>query len=433
MGNTGRRHRPAGQAMIPVAALAASLVLGGCGGTQGGIASPSAAAYVTFQPAAVVLGQADFSAHAQNQGAGSYPGTDTLSGPVGNPLLVGGTLYLADTGNSRVLGFSAIPAVNGQSAEFVLGQADFNTGPPASPPDAGSLNAPEGLASDGTDLVVADTGNNRVLLWNTAPISGAEAAGVVLGQNGDFTTRVSACAPTGLDAPSAVAVTPGGKLIVADSGNNRVLIWNQIPTRNAALAPPDLVLGQPGLGTTPCAPNQGLAQPNAQTLADPTAVWSDGTRLVVADTGNNRILVWNSFPATADQPADLVLGQGSFARNAANDTTQTGTAQSQPDARTLYAPDGLFWNGSRLFVSDRGNNRLLVWEGFPAQDFQPADVVLGQGDFSHSAPDDDNQDGVQDPDASARTLWAPGGVTGSGKQLLLSDTRNNRVLIFNQR
>ena len=42
--------------------------------------------------------------------------------------------------------------------------------------------------------------------------------------------------------------------------------------------------------------------PTARTLASPTGVWSDGTRLVVADKSNNRVLIWNSFPTTNFTP-----------------------------------------------------------------------------------------------------------------------------------
>ena len=38
-------------------------------------------------------------------------------------------------------------------------------------------------------------------------------------------------------------------------------------------------------------------------------------------------------------------------------------------------------SGGRLYVADKSNNRVLVWNSFPTVDFQPADHVLGQPDF----------------------------------------------------
>ena len=44
----------------------------------------------------------------------------------------------------------------------------------------------------------------------------------------------------------------------------------------------------------------GLALPDASPTADhmyaPRGVWTDGTRVVVADSGNHRVLIWHTFP-----------------------------------------------------------------------------------------------------------------------------------------
>lgn len=39
---------------------------------------------------------------------------------------------------------------------------------------------------------------------------------------------------------------------------------------------------------------------------------SDGTRFVIADRTNARVLIWNNIPANGDVPADIVLGQTDF-------------------------------------------------------------------------------------------------------------------------
>jgi len=38
---------------------------------------------------------------------------------------------------------------------------------------------------------------------------------------------------------------------------------------------------------------------------------------MVADTQNNRVLIWNSIPTQNNQPADLVLGQPNLPRRPA--------------------------------------------------------------------------------------------------------------------
>src|SRR5262245_9476663 len=58
----------------------------------------------------VVIGQSNFSNRQANRGG--TPDANTADIPLGNAEVAGGVLYLPDSGNSRVLGYNAIPAVN---------------------------------------------------------------------------------------------------------------------------------------------------------------------------------------------------------------------------------------------------------------------------------------------------------------------------------
>src|SRR5262245_38545705 len=60
----------------------------------------------------------------------------------------------------------------------------------------------------------------------------------------------------------------GGKLLVADSDNNRILIWSSIPTMPGTAA--DSVLGQTSLSLATTG-----ATASATTLRRPTGVWTD--------------------------------------------------------------------------------------------------------------------------------------------------------------
>ncbi|MDH5407859.1 MAG: hypothetical protein OEY00_04550 [Gammaproteobacteria bacterium] len=372
-----------------------------------------------FQAASVVIGQADFAGLAPNQGG--TVDANTIYAPIGNPGVANGILYLPDTSNHRLLGFNSIPTANNASADFVLGQTDFTTR------SSGFTNLkfdfPHSVAFGSGKMFLADNENNRVLIWNNIPASGNIAADVVLGGSG--------CDNTGLDLPESVWVV-NGKLIVADELNNRVLIWNSIPTENNA--PADIVLGQNSF--TRCRKNDDTqdgsadSTPSARTLFTPSAVWSDGTRLVVVDDANNRVLIWNNFPTANFTPADVVLGQSNFTNNTYDDDNQDGSPGT-PSARTLDRPTAVYSNGQQLFVGDTSNNRVLVWNSFPTASFTPADVVLGQGDFTQSTANDLDQDGTEDGQASAQTLHAPSGIFQSGNQLIIADSDNGRYLIFN--
>ena len=163
----------------------------------------------------------------------------------------------------------------------------------------------------------------------------------------------------------------------------------------------------------------------------PAGVWSDGTRLVVLDNGNSRVLIWNTFPTASFTPADVVLGQADFTHYTYNDDDQDGVEDSAPTARTLSYPyDGVYSKNGQLFVCDSGNNRVLIWDTFPTENFTPADVVLGQGDFTHNEYNDADQDGSEDGQPSATTLYEPQGIYVDGDKLIVADYENYRYLVY---
>ncbi len=401
--------------------LFASIALSACGGgsSSSGNSGSTANQLSNFQAADTVIGQANFVDSNANQG-GSLA-ANTLSAPTAIALYEK-QLFINEYGNSRIAGFSALPNQNDMTADFVLGQPDFTSASTGTSQKA--LNKPADIAIGADHLAVADKENNRVLLYNTPPTSGPTSPDVVIGQ-ADFTSDSASCTRATLDQPQAVAITPDGKLIVADNKNNRVLIWNNLPTSNGEDA--DLVLGQDNF--TECDPNGPSGTAASGTFYGPAGVWSDDDRLIITDASNNRALIWNSFPTSNFPPADVVLGQGDFTHTAKNDANQDGSS-GQPSSSTLSRPTGVDFNGTQLTISDGRNHRVLIWEGLPTANFEPANVVLGQGDFSHNTRNDDDQDGSIDPAASARTLYYPAGVRFFDEGLLVTDEVNHRVLIY---
>jgi hypothetical protein len=294
----------------------------------------SGADFLTGQAARAVIGQPFF--NAQNFGA-----SNTVLGAAGGVAYVNNTLFVVDSNrlglapiNNRVLSFNGIqqmfPAfdaeipfydgrcpVCGGQASVVVGQPDFGS-TASTPVTRTNMRTPTAVASDGRVLAVADTSNNRILIWNSIPSVNGQPADVVLGQ-ADFTTvAVLAVTASALRGPQGVWIQ-NGKLFVADTQNNRVLIWNSIPTQNNQ--PADLVLGQPNFTTAPPVNQVNLSLPaTANAMLSPTSVSSDGTRLYVSDLGFNRVLIWNSIPTTNQQAADLEVGQKDFTRSVANDS-----------------------------------------------------------------------------------------------------------------
>jgi hypothetical protein len=388
--------------LVCVVGLGLMLPWLGCGkdnGTGPGAAS-SSVQFDTFQKAAVVIGQADMVSKMANMG-----GTTNAVG-LSTPQGAGaGSFYLADQVNNRVLGYTSLPGINGVAATFVLGQSDFTSS--AGGTTSQSFNAPVDCVVSQNRLLVVDYTNNRVLVWNSLP-KGNVSASVVIGQS-DFVSSSHATTQSGLWSPLAIAASHG-KLFLADYANRRVLIWNSIPTVNGV--PADVVVGQPDFTTA----TAGLTASKMNVVG---SVWSDGKRLVVGDVGNQRVLIWNSIPTANGAAADVVVG--------APDFTTSGGGVS---ATAFNSPFGLTSDGTTLFVTDGDHNRVLIFKPFPSANGASAVTVLGQSDFTHIAVNDDNQDGAADAGPSARVMSGPTGLRLLDRRLLVSDTFNNRILIF---
>jgi len=200
---------------------------------------------------------------------------------------------------------------------------------------------------------------------------------------------------------------------VADTANSRILGWQSAELLAGGL-PADYLLGQAAFGTGSC--NQG-GSPTASTLCNPEGLAADSSgNLWVADKGNHRVLRFDS-PATTDQSADIVLGQGGFTANSAN---QGGAAS----AATLSGPRGVALNASGdIFAADSANNRVLHYAQ-PFSGGQSADFALGQANLTGAQV---NRGGT----VTSQTLADPTAllVDGSGN-LFACDTLNSRVLRY---
>lgn len=431
----------------------------------------SAADFTNGQAAWAVVGQSTFAA--QNGTA-----SQTTLGSVGGLAWAGGKLFVADSSrvgasinpsggnpqNNRVLIFNAagtggIPdprssvettgntqnsrcPVCGFPASLVLGQSDFTATSLASV-SASSLRTPTAVASDGTYVAVADTDNNRVLIWNSIPGSNGQAANVVLGQP-DFQTvqKFAGVRNNSLRGPQGVWIQ-NGKLFVADTQNHRVLIWNSIPTQNGQAA--DVVLGQKDFTSSQQPdPQQTTVTAAANRLFSPVSVTSDGVHLFVTDLGFNRVLIWNTIPASVDAPADIVVGQPDMQAAVANNSSavcaSNGTDSNNNPRfpsrceRTLNFPRyALADNKGRFFIADGGNDRVLVFNSIPSTNGAAADHVLGQPDFQSdlvSDPSSTFASTVVPNRASTDTMRTPLSLASDGVNLYVADPFDLRVLVF---
>ncbi len=298
------------------------------------------------------------------------------------------------------------------------------------------------VASDGNRFAIADTDNNRILLWNSVPTSNTHPD-LVIGQP-DFSTlqqqQLGVVTATAMRGPQGVWIA-NNKLYVADTQNNRVLIWNSWPTKNNQT--PDVVLGQVDF-THATAPTPSTTPPTttATALLNPTSVTADGGHVFVSDLGFNRVLIWNTISPTIDQPADVVVGQADFKQTTSNNATvclYPGSTNSLPLGSqgqcqsSLNFPRFALSDGTRLFVADGGNDRVLIFNTIPTANGKLADQVLGQTNFINDivtsvsisivSTEVDNTGGVD-------TTPTPTSLAWDGTNLYVADPFNRRVLLF---
>jgi len=421
-----------------------------------------AGSFTNGQAARLVIGQATFTSEDSNS-------SDVFIGGVSGLAYGADTLIVADSNfvgaspvNHRVLiyqGLSAMlpgptadliynrkcPVCVGQ-ATVVLGQPDFTTATENLNATPSALRLPTAVATDGVHVVVADTDHNRVLIWNRIPSVNNQAADVVVGQ----ADMVSITLPPN-NTPTAKSMRgpqgvwiQNGKLYVADTQNNRILIYNHIPTTNGVAA--DVVLGEPDF-TTATQPDltQQTTSASASNMLNPVSVTSDGIHLFVTDLGYNRVLIWNSIPSTNGAPADVEIGQPDFNSSVANNaftTDTTSTLTPQPEIPvlctvsngndsnsnptyptvcnyTLSFPRFALAGGGRLFIADGGNDRVLVYNTIPTQNAPAADLILGELGGTV----------VQATDA-ADSMYCPMSMAWDGTNLYVSDPYDRRITVY---
>jgi len=380
---------------------------------------PSPFANLTRAEPDAVYGQPGFTTNT----AGTSPAL--MSKPRSVAVDAGGNLWVADSGNHRVLRFGATTLNNPAPppADTVIGQKDMFSGSAnrgGAVLTASGFDTPVGLALDAQGgLYVADFNNTRVLkfalpLGPNAPQDPLATA--VIGEP-DFATRGVPLQTSNatLAGPTGLAVDNSGNLYVAVPNDNRVLIFSS-NTHSGA----QNVLGQSDFSTTTA--NVGaspMASPN--TLSGPVDVKVDPNgNAYVADTANNRVV---SFPA-GSKSANIVWGQSTFSANGANEvkpgSLNTPFAIAVDYSQAPYA----------LYVSDTANHRILIWkDSVRFRSGDPADAVIGQPDLLTALPNVDSR-GSQNP--SATSLSAPTGIAvqpGAGT-LYVADSGNNRILRF---
>lgn len=303
----------------------------------------STAAYLSGAAAEAVFGQPDFESDFTGITA------ETLDDPAGIHVDSAGRLWVADQDNNRVLRFdNAATKPTGASADGVLGQTLFTTSGAAG--GETGMSSPSGVFVDGQGrLWVVDRDNHRVLKFDAAAAkSNGAAADGVLGQadfNGVSSNRGGLTAANSMRFPWGLSVDTSGRLWVADTGNERMLRFDNAAGKLDGAAA-DGILGQINFTDSSALPVSASTFSSAYyvTAAPDGIVW-------VSDYTYKRVL---GFKNGASKPngaaADIVLGQPNFT------STATFGATSRSFGGTSQIAPG---KGGSIFVGDYELHRVV--------------------------------------------------------------------------
>ena len=197
------------------------------------------------------------------------------------------TISFSGGGGTGAAATATLQAGWGNNQDGTTGQPNFVTGPTDN-----SLDHPTGIAFDGTRLVITDTNHNRIRTIDRVTGQFLGSAGVA-----GISDATEFNHPTGIGADP----NPGGKIVVADEGNRRVISYDSGTTpSNAAI-----VTGPNGT--------------NGKVFNRPHGVgFNEGTtKFLVSDTRGGVMNVFDSttlaFDSQIGQPsADTNIDSGLF-------------------------------------------------------------------------------------------------------------------------
>lgn len=297
----------------------------------------------------------------------------------------GSNLYVADSGNDIirkiVISTGEVSTLAGTAKSS--GAAD-GTGA------AASFFYPRGITTDGSNLYVADSGNHKIRKIVIATgvvttLAGSESAGATDGTG----------AAASFNSPEGIA-TDRNNLYVADRYNHKI--------RKIAMAT--------GVVTTLAGSNKGFADGiGAEALFNqPAGVTIDGGSLYVADNGNN------SFRKILIATGEVITPEG----NKVAPQSRHSRANAEVSERS-YKPNGIATDGNNLYVSDAYHHSIRKIEIALKEILVPAGALgvatlAGTGEAGSA----DNSASSTEPEKEIFNL--PAGVTTDGKNLYVADS-----------
>ncbi len=382
----------------------------------------------TGSEAIAVIGAPDFESRANGIGPNRFQSAGVMMDSANQRL------FVTDGGNNRILVFDVHPdrLENDPDAFAVFGQPDFDSREPGIGAD--SLSRPGSVALDRANqrLFVSDGGNNRIVVFDVHPdrFESSPDAVAVLGQ-ADFDSRDPRASDTQIGPGSLSYDGATGRLMLTDSGNNRILVYDVAPDSMTNFPEPIGIIGQPDYDTVTedrltFSPELAQSKTFGPRITG-GSISADNQLLYVSEGywAGNRVGIFDisgeGDSLSGGRMVDVVghiddEGGPSFTARAAND--RIDDRSHYPRAVALDPVD------HRLFTIDQYNHRVMVWQLDPGNQLldREAIAVIGQPGFGSDTI----------PGPTSRTFRIPGAVAYDPAQKLLfvGDGYYNRVLVF---
>ena len=214
----------------------------------------------------------------------------------------GAVLYVADTDNNRVVVYErteALACVQYKNDPVTYQACQFNSqGVPFSAVNI--LGEPDQYSNSGCNVSCQ------------APAANATAAACGAVSGCAWQTKTLSCQPTFtydqcLNKPNYITVD-GNNLIITDSGNNRLVVWDHLPIQGCD---PNIIAGQTTqtdcnaktyIGKTSFSDfnNYAVATYGRMSFSNPTGTTVLNGNIYVADTNNNRVVKINNYSTSSN-------------------------------------------------------------------------------------------------------------------------------------
>ncbi len=347
----------------------------------------------------------------------------------------GTSLYVADTGNSRIQQF------NPTTGAYVAKWGTYGTGD-------GQFNEPQGVAVDsGEDYIfVADTKNNRIQAIATVDGTVASVAGTLGTGENQFSS------PKGI---AVIGSSPDYTIYVADTGNNRIVQY----TFNTSSTPVFNRVDSIGVyGTTSADGTVRFNQPNKISVDSSGYFYVTDTtnRVQKFNSGRNYVTTWNvqdshgTTGLVAASPTVLYVIEPNHQIDVYN--AQTGVFSTsffhdsnQPVDISLDTTGNIYINNSTTNTVSKFSSSwvpMLEWGG-SGMDFSGAlgigvntggEVCVADTDNNRVQRFDENglnPSTLPTPDVTPEGFSGPKDVANEATgKMYIADSTNNRILKY---